>query len=302
MPARLERADLGGSPLCLVRECASYLGYMLAYRQDGPCRGQSGISPLGVAARVIALGFGGTALASTPGGLAVDHWALHEAGASRAASRSRASWPLSTAKWLALGLAAAAAGVAVASGAVQVRRRWPTAGLRPWGSSWRLRRGSLRRHGRGGGQGVSPRVGVFCEGACRRDLRGGLRPTARRGAPAESPKRSSAFPSTGSATWRALRGPSLLRRSPSTRSTDPRLRDRICGHRSPAPARRLRRRRGGHDLRPSSVGIRSQPPSWASASIGSSGSGCLCWSPAPVPTLGGLGASLARVRRIPAER
>lgn len=112
----LERADLRWLQLCLVGEIASYFGYVLAYRETARVAGGPDL-PLGLAARVIALGFGGTALASTPGGLAVDYWALHEAGASRADAVTRVL-ALNTAKWLALGLAAAGAGVAVASGAV----------------------------------------------------------------------------------------------------------------------------------------------------------------------------------------
>jgi putative heme transporter len=112
----LGEADPRWLPLCLVGEVLSYAGYVLAYRQTARVAGGPDL-PLRVAAPVIMLGMGGTALASAPGGLAVDYWALHDAGASREDAVRRVL-ALNTAKWLTLGVAAAVAGLAVAVGLV----------------------------------------------------------------------------------------------------------------------------------------------------------------------------------------
>jgi uncharacterized membrane protein YbhN (UPF0104 family) len=112
----LADADPRWLPVCLVAELVSYLGYVLGYRQTARVAGGPDL-PLRVAAPVIVLGMGGTAVASTPGGLAVDYWALHEAGASRADAVRRVL-ALNTAKWLALGVPTAVAALVVAAGVV----------------------------------------------------------------------------------------------------------------------------------------------------------------------------------------
>jgi uncharacterized membrane protein YbhN (UPF0104 family) len=111
----LEAADYRWLPLCLAGELLSYSGFILAYRdfarvQRGPRL------PLRLAAEVVVVGIGATALGSTPGGLAVDYWALHKAGASRR-DAARRVLGLNTIKWLSLAVLASAAGIATLLGA-----------------------------------------------------------------------------------------------------------------------------------------------------------------------------------------
>ena len=86
---------------CLVGEALAYVGYILAYRDvarvdDGPC------IPIWTATRIVVVGFGAFVLGSTPGGLAVDYWALHRAtGHGRDAARRVLA--LNTLEWAVLG-------------------------------------------------------------------------------------------------------------------------------------------------------------------------------------------------------
>jgi uncharacterized membrane protein YbhN (UPF0104 family) len=86
---------------CLVGEALAYVGYILAYRDvarvgDGPCL------PIWTVTRIVVIGFGAFVLGSTPGGLAVDYWALHRAtGQSRDAARRVLA--LNTLEWAVLG-------------------------------------------------------------------------------------------------------------------------------------------------------------------------------------------------------
>jgi uncharacterized membrane protein YbhN (UPF0104 family) len=86
---------------CLVGEALAYIGYILAYRDvarvgDGPCL------PIWTVTRIVVVGFGAFVLGSTPGGLAVDYWALHRAtGQSRDAARRVLA--LNTLEWAVLG-------------------------------------------------------------------------------------------------------------------------------------------------------------------------------------------------------
>ena len=86
---------------CLIGELLAYVGYILAYRDvarvgDGP------VLPMWTVTRVVVIGFGAFVLGSTPGGLAVDYWALHRAtGDSRDAARRVLA--LNTLEWAVLG-------------------------------------------------------------------------------------------------------------------------------------------------------------------------------------------------------
>jgi uncharacterized membrane protein YbhN (UPF0104 family) len=86
---------------CLAGEALAYVGYILAYRDvarvgDGPCL------PVWTATRIVVVGFGAFVLGSTPGGLAVDYWALHRAtGHGRDAARRVLA--LNTLEWAVLG-------------------------------------------------------------------------------------------------------------------------------------------------------------------------------------------------------
>jgi uncharacterized membrane protein YbhN (UPF0104 family) len=84
-------------PLCLAGEALAYLGYVLAFRDvaradDGP------VLPLWTVVRVVVIGFGAYFLGSAVGGLAVDYWALRQAGASRHESTRRVL-ALNTLEW-----------------------------------------------------------------------------------------------------------------------------------------------------------------------------------------------------------
>jgi uncharacterized membrane protein YbhN (UPF0104 family) len=109
------RADKAWLPLCLVGELLAYAGYILAYRDLARVDGGPAFD-LWTATRIVVLGFGAFVLGSSAGGLAVDYWALHRAGAGphEAARRVLA---LNTLQWLVLGVFAALSSVAVLLGA-----------------------------------------------------------------------------------------------------------------------------------------------------------------------------------------
>jgi len=99
---------------CLVGEVLAYVGYILAYRDvarvgDGP------VMPIWTVTRVVVIGFGAFVLGSTPGGLAVDYWALHRAtGDSRDAARRVLA--LNTLEWAVLGTFTSVSAVVLLAG------------------------------------------------------------------------------------------------------------------------------------------------------------------------------------------
>jgi uncharacterized membrane protein YbhN (UPF0104 family) len=97
----LSRAHHNWLAGCLAGEVLAYIGYIMAYRDvarvgDGPCL------PVWTVTRIVVFGFGAFVLGSTPGGLAVDYWALHRAtGHGRDAARRVLA--LNTLEWAVLG-------------------------------------------------------------------------------------------------------------------------------------------------------------------------------------------------------
>ena len=73
-------ADLRWLAVCIAGEILAYVGYILAYHDLARARGGPRMSYWTVS-RVVALGFGATVVGSSAGGLAIDFWALHRAGA-----------------------------------------------------------------------------------------------------------------------------------------------------------------------------------------------------------------------------
>jgi uncharacterized membrane protein YbhN (UPF0104 family) len=86
---------------CLIGEALAYVGYILAYR-DIARVGHGPLLSIWTVTRIVVIGFGAFVLGSTPGGLAVDYWALHKAtGQSRDAARRVLA--LNTLEWAVLG-------------------------------------------------------------------------------------------------------------------------------------------------------------------------------------------------------
>ena len=108
-------ADLRWLAVCVGGEILAYVGYILAYHDLARARGGPRMSYWTVS-RVVALGFGATAIGSSPGGLAIDFWALHRAGAPvhEAARRILA---LNTLEWAVLGAAATISSALILAGA-----------------------------------------------------------------------------------------------------------------------------------------------------------------------------------------
>jgi uncharacterized membrane protein YbhN (UPF0104 family) len=110
----VRQADHRWLPLCLVGELIAYAGYILAYRDlaradGGPCLRFWDVT------RVVVAGFGAFVVGSSFGGLAVDYWALSQAGVDRHEAGRRVL-ALNTLEWLVLALAAALAAAAVLGG------------------------------------------------------------------------------------------------------------------------------------------------------------------------------------------
>jgi uncharacterized membrane protein YbhN (UPF0104 family) len=105
----VREADKIWFPLCILGEVAAYGGYMLAYRDLARVGGGPAL-PFRMVARIVMIGFGATVAGASAGGLAVDFWALHRAGAPthEAARRVLA---LNTLEWAVLSVAATGAGV-----------------------------------------------------------------------------------------------------------------------------------------------------------------------------------------------
>ena len=107
-------ADKRWLPLCAFGQLLGYCGYVLAYRDVARACGGPRL-PLGAVARVVGIGFGAFALGSTPGGLALDFWALHRAGAPTHESARRVLG-LNTLEWGLLSFFAMLSALAVLSG------------------------------------------------------------------------------------------------------------------------------------------------------------------------------------------
>ena len=101
-------------PVCLAGELLAYTGYILAYRDVARADGGPVLAFWSVV-RVVAIGFGAYFAGSSVGGLAVDYWALRQAGAPRHESTRRVL-ALNTLEWATLALAACVCGVLVLSG------------------------------------------------------------------------------------------------------------------------------------------------------------------------------------------
>jgi uncharacterized membrane protein YbhN (UPF0104 family) len=97
----LHEADKSWIPICLAGLVAAYGGYMLGYREVARMHGGPQLT-LWAVARVVGIGFGANVLGSAAGGLAVDFWALHRAGASIHESARRVLG-FNTLEWLLLG-------------------------------------------------------------------------------------------------------------------------------------------------------------------------------------------------------
>ncbi len=111
------RADKLWFPLCLAGELLAYAGYILAYRDVARADGGPRLRLWSVL-RVVVVGFGAFVVGSSAGGLAVDYWALRQAGAGRHESTRRVL-ALNTIEWAVLGAGAAVAAAAVLLGAGQ---------------------------------------------------------------------------------------------------------------------------------------------------------------------------------------
>jgi len=101
-------------PLCLAGELLAYVGYVLAYRDVA--RADGGLClRLWSIVRVVVIGFGAFFAGASVGGLAVDYWALREAGATQHESTRRVL-ALNTLEWAALAVAACVCSVLVLLG------------------------------------------------------------------------------------------------------------------------------------------------------------------------------------------
>ncbi|HXV56628.1 MAG TPA: lysylphosphatidylglycerol synthase transmembrane domain-containing protein [Gaiellaceae bacterium] len=107
-------ADHVWLPLCLAGLVAAYAGYILGYREVARMHGGPSL-PFGTVTRVVAIGFGANVLGSAAGGLAVDFWALHRAGAS-VRDAARRVLGFNTLEWALLGTFAAVAALLVLAG------------------------------------------------------------------------------------------------------------------------------------------------------------------------------------------
>jgi uncharacterized membrane protein YbhN (UPF0104 family) len=113
--------------VCAAGQGIAYLGYVLALHETARVDGGPRLG-FGLAARVVAAGFGAFFAASAAGGFEVDYWALRRAGASRRESLSRVLG-LGTLEYAVLAPAALAAALALLAGAGH--ERYPALTL-PW--------------------------------------------------------------------------------------------------------------------------------------------------------------------------
>jgi uncharacterized membrane protein YbhN (UPF0104 family) len=116
----LRQADKPWFPVCLAGLLFAYTGYVLGYREVARMHGGPSL-PLWTVCRIVAIGFGANVLGSAAGGLAVDFWALHRAGAGVHDSARRVLG-FNTLEWALLGTGAAVAAVALLAGRAPARR------------------------------------------------------------------------------------------------------------------------------------------------------------------------------------
>lgn len=122
----LEKADKLWFPVCLSGLVCAYAGYILGYREVARMHGGPDL-PLWTVVRIVGIGFGANVLSSAAGGLAVDFWALHRAGASTHESARRVLG-FNTLEWALLGTFAAVAAMLVLAG----RGQAPLGMTLPW--------------------------------------------------------------------------------------------------------------------------------------------------------------------------
>jgi uncharacterized protein (TIRG00374 family) len=125
--AAFRTADKRWFPVCLAGLLGAYAGYILGYREVARMHGGPRL-PLWTVARVVGIGFGANVLGSAAGGLAVDFWAIHRAGASTHESARRVLG-FNTLEWALLGTFAAVAAAVVLAGR---GRPAPLAMTIPW--------------------------------------------------------------------------------------------------------------------------------------------------------------------------
>jgi uncharacterized membrane protein YbhN (UPF0104 family) len=122
----LRNADRIWFPVCLGGLLCAYTGYVLGYREVARMHGGPGL-PLWTVCRIVGIGFGANVLGSAAGGLAVDFWALHRAGAG-IHDAARRVLGFNTLEWALLGTWAAVAAVIVLAGGEDA----PLAMTLPW--------------------------------------------------------------------------------------------------------------------------------------------------------------------------
>jgi uncharacterized membrane protein YbhN (UPF0104 family) len=106
----LERIDPGWLALAVAGKLVAYAGYIVAYGEIAAMRGGPRLG-LWETTRIVGIGFGAFVIGSALGGLAVDFWALRQAGCPPHDALRRVLG-LNTLQWAALGTFAALAAVA----------------------------------------------------------------------------------------------------------------------------------------------------------------------------------------------
>jgi uncharacterized membrane protein YbhN (UPF0104 family) len=107
-------ADRHWFPMCLLGELLAFCGSVAAYRDVARADGGPQLT-LSTTARVVVIGFGAFIIGSSVGGLAVDYWALRQAGAGRRESTRRVL-AMNTLEFAVLSVWAAIAGLAILVG------------------------------------------------------------------------------------------------------------------------------------------------------------------------------------------
>ena len=141
----VREADPAWLPLCIAGELIAYAGYVLAYQCLAGAEGGPRL-PLPVVLRVVMIGFGATFVGSSAGGLAVNFWALHRAGAG-VDDAARRVLAFNTLEWAALALAASAAGCLALAGAADevptgMALAWPVVTAACVAAAWWISSGS----------------------------------------------------------------------------------------------------------------------------------------------------------------
>ena len=122
----LRHADNAWFPVCLAGLLCAYAGYILGYREVARMHGGPSL-PIWTVCRIVGIGFGANVLGSAAGGLAVDFWALHRAGAG-VHDAARRVLGFNTLEWALLGTGAAVAAAVVLAGGASA----PLAMTLPW--------------------------------------------------------------------------------------------------------------------------------------------------------------------------